>query len=45
MRSYTPDELRALTVDFDSYHWESGEAPGRSPVPVTYLIGYPKNRP
>lgn len=46
LRTYTPDELRALARDADpenSYIWKSGEIPAeKSTVPVTYLLGYPK---
>lgn len=47
LRTYDSAELRALTVDLteDGYRWEAGELAGRwSPVPVTYLIGYPGRR-
>jgi hypothetical protein len=43
LRTYTPRELRAMadSLDATGYTWEIGEAKGRSPVPVTYLIGIP----
>lgn len=47
LRTYTPDELRSLASKADPgnrYVWESGEMPAKkSTVPVTYLLGYPKN--
>ncbi len=44
LRTYTPSELRTLTEGLDAYVWEAGETfPAYSPVPVTYLIGYPGN--
>ncbi len=44
LRTYTPDELRELVVGLDeSYTWEIGSEPvARSPLPITYLIGLPK---
>lgn len=46
LRTYTPDELRALARHADpenSYVWETGEVPAeKSSVPITYLMGYPK---
>lgn len=46
LRTYTPDELRALAAQADPdgrYVWECGEAPAeKSSVPVTYLLGYAK---
>ena len=43
LRTYSPDELRALTADLaDGYTWEIGQArAARSLIPVTYLIGTP----
>ena len=43
LRMYTPDELRGLTVGLaDDYVWDIGEAPVPfSPIPMTYLVGYP----
>jgi len=38
LRTYTPDELRALAAGIDGLRWEAGEA-GSGPVPVTYLLG------
>jgi len=44
LRTYTPDELRALVRDADDWDWEARELPRRWwPVPVTCLIGYPKS--
>ncbi|MEM8531941.1 MAG: class I SAM-dependent methyltransferase [Chloroflexota bacterium] len=43
-RTYTPAELQDMVADFQAdYEWEIGEIrlPG-GPIPVTYLIGYPK---
>ena len=44
LRTYSPAELRELTngLGDGDYIWESGEEKSpRSPIPVTYLIGYP----
>lgn len=43
LRTYTPDELRQLVAGLDSrYTWEIGEEKvERSPLAITYLIGYP----
>ena len=43
-RTYTPDELRDMVADLQAdYEWEIGEVrPPGGPIPVTYLIGYPK---
>ncbi|MCW5882697.1 MAG: class I SAM-dependent methyltransferase [Anaerolineae bacterium] len=43
LRMYTPAELRDLTVGLaDDYVWDSGEVPiPYSPIPMTYLMGYP----
>ncbi len=44
LRTYTPVELRELTAKLadDGYAWEIGEERiKRSPIPMTYLIGYP----
>jgi hypothetical protein len=41
LRTYTPDELRALAASVDggdAYVWTAGTA-GRGPIPMTYLIG------
>jgi hypothetical protein len=49
LRTYTPDELRALAASIDPagaaggppvYEWRAGEA-GTGPIPMTYLIGVP----
>jgi hypothetical protein len=45
MRAYTPDELLRLTEGLSDagYEWEAGQVRVRkSPLPLTYLIGYPK---
>lgn len=45
MRSYTPDELRALVAaipEAGAYEWQIGALRGRGPIPVTYLIGLPR---
>lgn len=46
LRTYTPDELLAMTRDIsggDRYDWQAGiERIGILPVGVTYLIGTPK---
>jgi len=43
LRTYTPDELRALVRDADDWEWEARELSRRWwPVPITCLIGYPK---
>lgn len=43
LRTYTPDELRELVAGLDDYTWEIGSEPvPRSPIPITYLIGLPK---
>ncbi|HEU0300915.1 MAG TPA: hypothetical protein VFR37_15745 [Longimicrobium sp.] len=43
LRTYSPGELRAMADSLDArgYTWEIGEAKGRGPVPVTYLLGIP----
>lgn len=46
LRTYTPDELRALAASADgieTYDWVAGEA-GRGPIPMTYLLGRPGPR-
>jgi hypothetical protein len=43
LRTYTPEELRALAADVDGatgYAWSAGEV-GAGPIPVTYLVGLP----
>jgi len=46
LRTYTPDELRALAAPTHGaeaawdYGWTAGES-GTGPIPMTYLIGYP----
>lgn len=44
LRSYSPEDLRAMTRGLadGGYFWEAGENQGpRSPLPITYLIGWP----
>jgi len=41
LRTYTPDELRALTARLDGFSWETGELRTRGAI-VTYLIGEPR---
>lgn len=44
LRSYSADELRAIVDSLPeaaAYEWQIGEAKGRLPIPVTYLIGVP----
>jgi hypothetical protein len=41
LRTYTPDELRALTASIPGHRWEAGELRDKGPIPVTYLIGVP----
>lgn len=45
LRTYTPDELKEFTHDLgDDYIWEIGEERSeKSPIPIIYLIGYPKH--
>lgn len=44
LRVYSPDELRELAADFDSYAWEADAVPAgdRGPSRITYLIGKPR---
>jgi hypothetical protein len=45
LRTYQTRELRELVQDLagNEYYWEIGEQAGTfSPLPVTYLIGYPR---
>jgi hypothetical protein len=45
LRTYSPAELRAMVETFGDcgYTWEIGEdSSGPFPVPVTYLVGYPR---
>lgn len=45
LRTYTPDELRAMTdeLEGEGYRWEIGRARSRgAPAPVTYLLGWPE---
>lgn len=44
LRTYTPDELRALAAEADPegrFEWEAGRD-GKGPIPVTFLTGVPK---
>lgn len=43
LRSYSADELMALAraIDIPDYDWESGTLASHTPLPVTYLVGYP----
>ncbi len=44
LRTYTPAELRKMVGDLgpNNYVWEIGQDRSwRSPVPITYLVGYP----
>ena len=43
LRTYTPQELKTLVddPDFAHYEWHIGEARTKSPIPMTYLVGYP----
>ena len=46
LRTYTPRELEELTRGLgpNDYQWEAGRIHGQAtPVPVTYLIGLPRN--
>jgi hypothetical protein len=46
LRSYSPQELRALTAGLDGHEWEAGFLPSFRPlVRVTYLIGLPADSP
>lgn len=42
LRSYTPDEMRALAEGLGDYDWEAGQLTGHAPIPVTYLVGTPR---
>ncbi len=47
LRSYRPDELRQIVNDLGDtgYRWQIGELPSElTPIPLTYLIGTPRNR-
>ena len=44
LRTYSLPELKEMTVSIDAkdYIWQAGEIkPPHSPVPITYLLGYP----
>jgi hypothetical protein len=46
LRSYSVAELEAIVAaipEADRFVWEAGELPGRGPIPVTYLIGLPRD--
>lgn len=46
LRTYTLEEMREFIREFEdaNYIWEIGEAKDkRSPIPIPYLIGYPKS--
>jgi len=46
LRTYRPEELRALAAGLDGWEWEAGEvARPWWPFPVTFLVGYPGARP
>ena len=42
LRTYTPQELKTLVddPDFAHYEWHVGEECAKSPIPMTYLVGY-----
>jgi hypothetical protein len=42
LRSYTPEEMRALAEGLDGFDWEAGQLTGHAPIPVTYLVGTPR---
>ncbi len=45
LRTYTVEELRDLTarLNANDYHWDIGTVKSKaSPIPITYLIGVPK---
>jgi hypothetical protein len=45
LRTYTVTELRALVGSVpgsEGYTWDIGEAKGKGPLPLTYLVGVPK---
>jgi len=45
LRSYTPDELLALTAGLDEgYRWTAGRVPSIGASRATYLIGLPERR-
>jgi hypothetical protein len=45
LRTYTTEELKHLTDDpeFRHYEWHIGEERTKSPIPMTFLVGYPSN--
>ena len=42
LRSYPPDEMRALAEGLGVYDWEAGQLTGPAPIPVRYLVGAPR---
>jgi hypothetical protein len=43
LRTYTPEELSEMTKELDEFTWESGAFVEKGmPLPITYLIGIPK---
>lgn len=45
LRTYTVAELRSLVAQVpgsEGYTWDIGEAKGKGPLPLTYLVGVPK---
>ncbi|UTW46065.1 class I SAM-dependent methyltransferase [bacterium SCSIO 12696] len=46
LRTYTHAEMNAMidSLGADHYHWETGEHKSGGPVPITYLMGYPKDQ-
>jgi hypothetical protein len=47
LRSYSPEEMLQLAgrTDAPGFAWESGTLATRTPLPVTYLVGYPADDP
>lgn len=47
MRSYSPQELLqiAAAADVPGFAWEAGTLATNTPLPVTYLVGYPSDAP
>ena len=43
LRTYTPEELKEMTLDLTEFEWDSGQHLEKGmPLPITYLIGFPK---
>jgi hypothetical protein len=42
LRVYDVDEVRELTTGLEGYDWDIGLLAGRAGIPITYLIGTPK---